>query len=121
MIRIGGVAVADYLTINFTATHDRVIHLLQNQYAGALAHHETIAADVKGPRGVLRVIIARAHGSHGGKAGHAHGHDSCLCSSGKNGFGIAHFNRPPRLAKRMGAGGTGAAGGHVGATQSVVN
>ena len=121
MVGIGSIPVANYLTVYFCPTHDGVIHFFQNQHPSTLTHHKTITILIEGTRGTFRIIIACTHGLHCCKATHAHRHHCRLSSTGKNRLSITHFYRPPCFTQCMSAGGACTTGGHIGATQVVVN
>ena len=121
MVGISRIAIADDLAIDFCVAGPGVFEFLEQQHACALAHDESIALPVKRPGGVLGIVVARGECLHCRKAAHAHGHHGRLSATRKDSPGITHLDGAPCLTQRVGAGGTGAAGGHVGSAQSVVD
>ncbi len=88
-----------------------VLEALEHQATGALADHETVAAGVEGPRGMLRVVVAQAERAGGGKAGHADRAHGRLAAAGEHHLGVAVADDARRVADGVGAGGAGGNGG----------
>ena len=67
----------------------------------------------------MRIVVARAQGLHRAEAPNAHRHDGGLRSTGEHDFGVAHFDRPPGFANRVGGRGAGGARGQIRSPQLV--
>src|ERR1043166_3647125 len=61
MARVRGISVADDFAVNFRSALFSMVEVYEDETASAFSHHKPIALLVKGPRRVLRIIIARAH------------------------------------------------------------
>ena len=117
---VGGVAVAGQLTIDPRAPCGGVFEGLEHKHAGTLAHDEAVSPGVKRPGGVPGIVVAGAERLHGGKATNGGGQHSGLGASGKHDVCLSHDERPPRLSDGVVGGGTGGAGGDIGAAQALV-
>src|SRR5882762_5187033 len=78
MVGVSGHAVAGNFGKDGCAAFLGVLELFQNQDAGALAHHKTVAVLVPGTAGFLRLVVAGGKCAHGGKSADAHGSDGGL-------------------------------------------
>ena len=110
VIGIIGVAVAHDLGINVRTTRLRMLHALENQHAGALAHHKAVAVCIERTASRRRVRIS-GESTAGCKARNGIGDDGGLGAAGENRIGIAMLDGAECLAHGMGR---GRAGGHHG-------
>ena len=91
----------------------RHLQFLQNQDAGAFAHHESVAILVPRPGGPLRFVVARGKRAHGGEPADPHGRHGGFRAAADHGVGIAALNHAVGIADGMGAGGAGRGGGGI--------
>ena len=101
MIGIIGVAVAHDLGINVRPARLRMLHALEYQHAGALAHHKAVAIRIERTACRRRVRISGERAA-GRKARNGIGDDCGLGTAGENRIGIAVLDGAERLAYRMG-------------------
>ena len=71
MAGVGGVAVTGHFRVDAGAAGPGVLQFLQHQHSGAIPHDKSVPVPVKGPGGVLGIVVARAHGAHGAKTADA--------------------------------------------------
>ena len=121
MMRVGGVAVADDFAINVRAALFGVFQFLEHEDARAFAHDKAVAVLVERARGVLGIVVARAHGAHGAKAADADGNDGGFRAAGEHDLRVAHFDGAPGFADGVVGGGAGGAGGEIRAAQIVIH
>src|SRR5882724_1578765 len=121
MIRVGGVAVADNLAINFRAALFGAFQFFKNKDARAFAHDEAVAVFVERTRRVFRVVVARAHGAHRAKSADADGHDGRFRAAGEHHLSVAHFHGAPCFADGVIGRGAGGNGGEVRAAQIFIH
>ena len=98
---VGG-AVADDPAEHRRAAGSRVLLALEDQHAGALAHHEAVAAGVEGARDA--VARERTHAPEGGDAQRR---QRGLGAAGDDDVGGAALDHPHPFADRVGAGRAG--------------
>ena len=110
VIGIIGVAVAHDLGINVRPASQCMLHALQHEHAGALAHHKAVAVCIKRTASRRRVRIS-GESTAGCKARNGIGDDGGLGAAGENRIGIAMLDGAECLAHGMGR---GRAGGHHG-------
>ena len=103
MIGIIGVAVAHDLGINVRAARLRMLHALEYEHAGALAHHKAVAIRIERTACRRRVRIS-GECTAGRKARNGIGDDGRLGTAGENRISIAVFDGAERLAHGMGRG-----------------
>src|SRR5438477_13096367 len=101
MTGVRSVAIADEFAINARPTSLCVFQLFEDDHARAFAHHKPIAVDVKGTRGVLWVVVARAHGFHGAETANSKLRDGGFAVAGKDDFCVPYLARSPRFASRL--------------------
>ena len=87
-----------------------VLHALEHQHAGTLAHHKTVAIRIERTACRRRVRIS-GECTAGRKARNGIGDNCGLGTAGENRIGIAMLDGAERLAHRMGR---SRAGGHDG-------
>ena len=64
VVGVGGVADAGGDAVDLRAARPRVLLGLEDDDPRPLAEHEAVAVLVVGPRGALRLVVARGHGAH---------------------------------------------------------
>src|SRR5262245_60871326 len=121
MVRVSRVAITSQLTINASPTSLGVLQVLEHDHSGAFAHNEPVALLVERTRGVLGILIARAHGFHSAEASDANGNNGGLGAAGEHDLGITHLNGAPGLTNRMIGSRAGGARGEVWAAQILVH
>ena len=120
VIGVVGVAVAHELGIDVGAARDRVLPLLEDEHAGALAHDEAVALRVeRAARG--GGVGVGGEGAAAGEAGDGLRHDGRLGAAGENGVGVAVLDRAEGLAHGVGGGGAGGHDGQGGAERLVAD
>ena len=110
VVGIIGVAVTHDLGINVRTARLRMLHALECQHAGALAHHKAVAVCIERAASRRRVRIS-GESTAGCKARNGIGDDCGLGAAGENRIGIAMLDGAERLAHGMCR---GRAGGHHG-------
>src|SRR5205809_772350 len=95
------------LTSSRGASAPRVVGVLQEHEAGALAHHEAVAARVEGAAGRLRRAVLARHHAEQAEELHLDRRDDALGAAGQRQVDLAAANRPVRLADRLGRRGAG--------------
>ncbi len=110
MIGIIGVAVAHDLGVNVRTARLCMLHALEYQHAGALAHHKAVAVCIERAAG-RRGIRVGGQCAAGRKARNGIGDNCGLGTAGENRIGIAVLDSAERLTHRMGR---GCARGHHG-------
>ena len=110
MIGIIGVAIAHDLGVNVRTAGLCVLHTLEHEHAGALAHHKTVAIRIERTACRRRVRISGER-TAGRKARNGIGDNCGLGAAGQDCIGIAVLDGAKRLAHRMGR---SRAGGHHG-------
>ena len=103
MIGIIGVAIAHNLGINVRTAGLRMLHALEYQHAGALAHHKAVAVCIERSAG-RRGIGVGGQCAAGRKARNGIGDNCGLGAAGQDCIGIAVLDGAERLAHRMGRG-----------------
>ena len=103
VIGIIGVAVAHDLGINVRTARLRMLHALEHQHAGALAHHKAVAIRIERAACRRRVRIS-GESTAGCKARNGIGDDCGLGAAGQDCIGITVLDGAERLAHRMGRG-----------------
>ena len=108
---VAGHAVADHLRVDVGAALEGVSKLLQHQHPAALAHHETVAAGVERPAGLLGLVVAGGECPQGREGRHAHLVHSRLGPAGEHGRRVAAPDQSEGIAQGVGAGRARRAGG----------
>jgi hypothetical protein len=84
-----------------------VLHLLEDQDPGALAHHEAVAVAIEGPAGGAGVVVAGRHGAHGAEAADGERVTEASAPPAMTTSARAVLDGAHRLADGVGAGGAG--------------
>src|ERR1700735_5458064 len=93
----------------------------QDQYPGAFAHYEPIAACIPWTRGSSRIIIACGQSTHGGEAGDRKRGDRCFAATADHHVRVAPLNYPERLADSVRARSARSGAGEIGAGRAIAN
>ena len=104
-------AVADDFGVDVGAAGAGVLKLLENEDAGAFAHHEAVAVLVEGTGGGLRIVVATGERMHVVEAADAHGMNRGLAAARHHHGRVAAGDDVHGLADGVKA---RRAGGHVG-------
>ena len=67
MVSIPVGSITDYFGENLRAALERMLALFDDQHAGSLADHETIALLIERPASALRLVVASRQRFHRGK------------------------------------------------------
>jgi exodeoxyribonuclease-3 len=95
-----------------------VLKLLENEDAGAFAHHESVAVLVEGTARAGRVVIALAKRLHGAESGEAESGNGCFGAAGDHHVGVAALDHPEGFADGVAGGGASGDGREVRAFRS---
>ena len=118
VICVVGEAVAHDLAVDLRATRQGAGPFFQYQDGRPLPHHEAVAARVERSRGVLGVVVARAHGADHAERRVGHRGERRLGATREHHVGagladrverVAHRDRPRGTAHRVGRVGAGEA------------
>src|SRR5205807_1923122 len=121
VVHVGARAVADDLGLDPGAALARVLIVLQDHHHGALAHHETVTADVEWAAGSLGLIVPLADRLDLAERSQRQGGDRGLGATRDHGDRVAPLDDLGRLADAVGAGRAGADHGVVGTAGAQVH
>src|SRR5258706_1181033 len=88
VIGVRGHTVANYFRQDRSAPAAGMLEFLEDQDAGAFAHHEAIAVLVPGPAGASGIVVASRKRTHGGESADTHGRYGSFPASGNHYVGI---------------------------------
>src|SRR5205823_14101205 len=97
VVHVGRRAVAGYLGPDPRAAGPGVIHVLEQEHDRALAHDESVTAEVEWPACLLRLVVALAGRLDLAEGAPREGGDRGLGAAGQHGHGCSPLVVPGRL------------------------